>query len=96
MSESRTITISVAGSVARRPAAIAARLPAFGMRSTWSQYSAATAAMSASPPSTTAISSNGRFATTLASARRQTASGSLYTGTTTDARGPGALAVDGR
>ena len=96
MSESRTITTSVAGSVARRPAAIAARLPAFGIRTTSSQYSRAIAAISASPPSTTAISSNGRFATTLASTRRQIASGSLKTGTITDARRPDGLPRHGR
>ena len=77
VSESSTSTTSVAGSLARRPAAIAGRLPPFGTRRTRSAYSAAMAAISGSPPSTTAISSVGRFATTLASERRNTASDSL-------------------
>ena len=46
VSESSTTTTSVVGSVSRRPAAIAARLPTFGRRSTRSQYSAAIAAIS--------------------------------------------------
>ena len=84
VSESSTTTTSVDGSLARSPASIAARLPDFGIRITRSQYSAATAAISASPPSTTAISSDGRFTITLASTRRNSASGSLYTGTITE------------
>ena len=83
VSESTTSTTSVSGSLSRRPAAIAARLPTFGIRSTRSLYSAATAAMSASPPSTTTMISVGRLARTLASTRRNSRSGSLYTGTIT-------------
>src|SRR3954451_15378354 len=90
VSESSTTTTSVAGSEAASPAAIAARLPALGTGSTRSQYSAAIAATGGSPPSTPAISSRGSSPRTLASARRNTASGSRNTGTSTvTASGPG-------
>src|SRR3954447_1103768 len=96
VSQSSTTTTSVSGSLARRPAAIAARFPAFGIRSTRSQYSAATRPTARSPPPTAAISSDGRFATTLARASRRTSSGSSYTGTRTDVRRPVGEAVEGR
>jgi hypothetical protein len=95
VSESSTTATSVSGSLARRPAAIAARFAASGSAGTRSQYSAPRATARA-PPSTAAISSDGRVATTLARASRRTSSGSSYTGTRTDVRWPVGEAVEGR
>ena len=77
VSESSTITTSVDGSLALRPASMAARLPDLDKLSTRSQYSAAMFAIARSPPSTTVIISVGPFAATLSSTRRNSGSDSL-------------------
>src|SRR3954471_6380779 len=96
VSESSTTTTSVprvAGAQARGDRRALRRLRDLQHGS---QYSAAARTTARSPPSTTAISSDGRSAATLARASRPTSFGSSCTGTRTDVRTLVREAVEGR